>query len=113
MLVRVVRVCTSQGRHLTDAGFVGTTIRLREIENVIIRNLNFRNPPKGGDLIDIEESTYIWVDHCEFSNDGIVGDKDYYDGMLDIKRASDFITVSWNNFLDHVSPDPHISITGL
>ena len=54
-------------------------------------------------MIDIEEATYIWIDHCEFSNEGITGDKDYYDGMLDAKRASDFITISWNNFLDHVS----------
>lgn len=46
--------------------------------NVIIRNLNFSLSPEGKDLIDIDESTYIWVDHCSFSNEGITGDKDYY-----------------------------------
>lgn len=61
-----------------------------------------RNPQKGNDLIDIETSTKIWIDHNTFRNDGITGDKDYYDGLLDAKRASDSITVSWNRFLDHV-----------
>ncbi|CAG9977906.1 unnamed protein product [Clonostachys byssicola] len=84
-----------------DAGFVGSGLRLSGITNVIIRNLSFKQSPEGKDLIDIEQSTYVWVDHCDFSNDGLTGDKDYYDGMLDIKRASDFITVSWNNFHDH------------
>ncbi|KAK7222028.1 hypothetical protein V2G26_010031 [Clonostachys chloroleuca] len=84
-----------------DAGFVGSGLRLSGITNVIIRNLSFKQSPEGKDLIDIEKSTYVWVDHCDFSNDGLTGDKDYYDGMLDIKRASDFITVSWCNFHDH------------
>lgn len=53
-----------------------------------------RRSPEGADLIDIEESTKIWIDHNEFSNDGIVGDKDYYDGLLDIKRAADQVTIS-------------------
>jgi pectate lyase len=53
------------------------------------------------DLIDIESSTYIWVDHCDLSAAGITGDKDYYDGLLDAKRSSDYITVSWTKFHDH------------
>lgn len=81
------------------------------MSNVIIRNLNFRNPPEGGDLIDIDESTRVWVDHNEFRNDGIVGDKDYYDGQLDIKHAADYITVSWNTFSDHVRKTPLPSIS--
>jgi pectate lyase len=53
------------------------------------------------DLIDIESSTYIWIDHNEFSAEGITGDKDYFDGLLDAKRGSDFLTFSWNKFSDH------------
>lgn len=34
---------------------------------------------------------------------GITGDKDYYDGLLDITHGSDLVTVSWNKFHDHVS----------
>ena len=41
------------------------------------------------------------MDHCDFSSEGIVGDKDTYDGLLDITHASDFVTVSWNKFHDH------------
>ncbi|KAF5662479.1 putative pectate lyase 1 [Fusarium heterosporum] len=81
---------------LTDSGF-----RLKNANNVIIRNLAMNNPPKEMDLIDIESSTYIWVDHCDFSAEGITGDKDYYDGLLDAKRGSDFLTFSWNKFSDH------------
>ncbi|KAJ4267267.1 hypothetical protein NW762_003371 [Fusarium torreyae] len=81
---------------LTDSGF-----RMKDVTNVIIRNLAMNNPPEGMDLIDIESSTYIWVDHCDFSAEGITGDKDYYDGLLDAKRGSDFLTFSWNKFSDH------------
>ncbi|MDX8148765.1 hypothetical protein SK854_42080 [Lentzea sp. BCCO 10_0061] len=38
-------------------------------------------------------SHHIWIDHNDFSN----GD----DGAVDVKRGSDFITVSWNRFHDH------------
>ncbi|KAF4434643.1 putative pectate lyase 1 [Fusarium austroafricanum] len=81
---------------LTDSGF-----RIKKANNVIIRNLAMNNPPKEMDLIDIESSTYIWIDHNEFSAEGITGDKDFYDGLLDAKRGSDFMTFSWNKFSDH------------
>ncbi|CEI63098.1 hypothetical protein FVEN_g353 [Fusarium venenatum] len=81
---------------LTDSGF-----RIKKANNVIVRNLNMHNPPKGMDLIDIETSTYIWIDHNVFSSEGITGDKDYFDGLLDAKRGSDFLTFSWNKFVDH------------
>ncbi|KAK7429024.1 hypothetical protein QQZ08_004431 [Neonectria magnoliae] len=84
-----------------ESGLTGGGFRLKAVENVVIRNLKFDDPPEGKDLIDIEGSTYIWVDHCEFSAEGITGDKDFYDGLLDIKRASDFVTVSWCTFSDH------------
>jgi pectate lyase len=71
------------------------------VSNVIIRNLRFKNPPQGGDLLALDRATQVWIDHNEFSNDGLVGDKDYYDGLLDITHASDFVTVSWNTFADH------------
>ncbi|KAF8912440.1 pectate lyase B [Mucidula mucida] len=85
----------SSGR-ITGGGF-----RVRRTSNVIIRNLIFHQASEGDDLISIDEATNVWVDHNEFSNDGLVGDKDFYDGLVDIKHASDFITVSWNVFTDH------------
>ncbi|KAH7015599.1 pectin lyase fold/virulence factor [Ilyonectria destructans] len=84
-----------------DSGLTGGGFRLKAVENVIIRNLKMNDPPEGKDLIDIEGSTYIWVDHCDLSAEGITGDKDFYDGLLDIKRASDFVTISWTKFSDH------------
>ncbi|KAF4497435.1 pectate lyase 1 [Fusarium agapanthi] len=90
----ILGVGSSSG--LTDSGF-----RIKKADNVIIRNLAMKNPPKEMDLIDIETSTNIWIDHNEFSADGITGDKDFYDGLLDAKRGSDFLTFSWNKFSDH------------
>lgn len=40
---------------------------------------------------------------AQLSNNGITGDKDFYDGLLDITHAADFITVSYTKFHDHVS----------
>ncbi|KFA61313.1 hypothetical protein S40285_05987 [Stachybotrys chlorohalonatus IBT 40285] len=81
---------------LRDGGF-----RLRRISNVIIRNLNFRNPAVGDDIISLDQATRVWIDHCDIGSQGITGDKDYYDGLLDITHASDYVTVSWTKFHDH------------
>ncbi|RKR88909.1 pectate lyase [Micromonospora pisi] len=60
--------------------------------NVIIRNLNFRG--WDDDAINVQESaTNIWIDHNSFT--------DGYDGAVDIKRGSDFVTVSWNRVYGH------------
>ena len=66
-----------------------------------MRNLKFHNAPKKGDLLALDRATQVWVDHCDFSSEGITGNKDTYDGLLDITHASDFVTVSWNKFHDH------------
>src|SRR6266536_1166991 len=70
----------------------GGGLNISAVSNVIIQNLNLR----GGsdDLINDQESaTKIWIDHNTFN--------DSHDGALDIKRGSDFITVSWNKFQNH------------
>jgi pectate lyase len=67
----------------------GGGLTIRTASNIIIRNIRFQG--SGDDGINIEESSHhIWIDHCDFTN--------HSDGALDIKRASDFITVSWNHF---------------
>ncbi len=45
-------------------------------------------------------SRNIWIDHCELYSDLTHG-KDFYDGLLDIKNESSFVTVSWSNIHDH------------
>lgn len=74
----------------SDARLVGGGLHLRRVHNVIVRNLSIT---EASDAIGIEESHHIWVDHCDLSDCG--------DGLLDIKRGSDFVTVSWNHFHDH------------
>lgn len=83
---------------LTDGGF-----QIRGVSNVIVRNLKLYRAPEGKDLIDIDESTKVWIDHNDFSSVGVTGDKDKYDGLLDAKHAADSLTFSWNKFHDHVS----------
>ena len=62
------------------------------VHNIIIRNIHFTGATD--DLINVQMfSHHVWIDHNEFSN----GD----DGAVDIKRGSDWVTVSWNHFHDH------------
>ncbi|UCM87343.1 pectate lyase family protein [Streptomyces marincola] len=62
------------------------------VHNVIIRNLNFRDA--SDDSINVQMfSHHIWIDHNDLA--------DGYDGLIDIKRGSSHITVSWNHTHDH------------
>jgi pectate lyase len=66
-----------------------------------VRNLTIQKVlAENGDAIGIQASTNVWVDHCDLSSDRD-HDKDYYDGILDITHASDFITVSNTYLHDH------------
>ncbi len=73
---------------ITGGGLqLGTTTRPGN--NVIIRNIRFSNA--SDDSISVTNSAHhVWIDHNEF----LPG----YDGSLDIKRKSTFVTVSWNRF---------------
>lgn len=53
-----------------------------------------------GDAITIQASNNVWVDHVDVSSD-LSHDKDYYDGLIDITHASDYITVSNSYIHDH------------
>ncbi|KAK2796297.1 hypothetical protein FQN50_009623 [Emmonsiellopsis sp. PD_5] len=83
------------------SGFSNGGLKLRQVSNVILRNLRFDVPPEGEDAVALDEATQVWVDHCEFNSVGMEGDKDKYDGLLDITHASDMVTVSWSKFHDH------------
>lgn len=73
-----------------DAKLIGAGLHLRKVHNVIVRNLAIT---EASDAIGLEESHHLWIDHCDLS--------ECRDGLLDIKRGSDYITVSWNHFHDH------------
>lgn len=75
----------------SGAAITGGGLNIASVSNVIIRNINFRN--WSDDAINVQYSTRVWIDHNSFSNG--------YDGAVDIKRASDYVTVSWNRFSSH------------
>jgi pectate lyase len=67
----------------------GGGLDMYERSNVIIRNLRFVGAED--DAVSIQQSSHhIWIDHCTFA-DGL-------DGAIDIVRAADYITVTWNHF---------------
>ncbi len=74
------------------------------------------------DCIQIQSSRYIWIDHCTLQDTIASSDNDFdhvavqatygsscttgekwqvFDGLCDIKKASDFITVSYCKFYNH------------
>ncbi len=106
-----------------NAGLVHGSLLLSGVQNVIIRNLTIESPvdvaPKfedgdgwnaEWDGMTVTGSQHVWIDHVTFT-DGSFTDKGYgkkdgweyvqHDGMLDIKRGSDFVTVSYSVFRQH------------
>ncbi|KAH9882771.1 hypothetical protein J1614_000137 [Plenodomus biglobosus] len=84
-----------------DSSVVLTNVQLRvkDVKNVIIRNLAI-SKVVGADAIGIQKASNVWIDHVDLSSD-MDHDKDYYDGLLDITHAADFVTIS-NSFMhDH------------
>ncbi|EOD45638.1 putative pectate lyase a protein [Neofusicoccum parvum UCRNP2] len=74
---------------------------IKGVKNVIVRNLTIRKVlAENGDAIGIQESTNVWIDHNDLSSDQDNG-KDYYDGLLDVTHAADYITLSNNYLHDH------------
>ncbi|WP_017539520.1 pectate lyase family protein [Nocardiopsis halophila] len=75
-----------------SAAITGGGFDLSGVENVVIRNLHFAD--WDDDAVNVQEgSTNVWIDHNSFTG----GD----DGTVDIKRESDFVTVSWNHVFEH------------
>ncbi len=81
----------------------GLGLNMTGVSNVIIRNMTIHNVTAAsgtGDAIHIQKATHLWIDHNDLYSDRNHG-KDYYDGLLDITHAGDYITVSWNRLHDH------------
>lgn len=89
----------------------GVGLEVRNSNNVIIQNLKITlvgtsNPTSvnGGDAIVINgTSKNVWIDHCELYSENPTVQKniDKYDGLIDIRDQTGFITVSWNYIHDH------------
>jgi pectate lyase len=102
-------------------GFLeGVGLNINGKRNIIVRNLkmtmstvtntyiNDEGRPQvavnDGDCVSIQGSSQnIWVDHCEFYNldPATQPNQDLFDGLVDAKGSSQYITVSWNYFHDH------------
>ncbi|WAC71500.1 pectinesterase family protein [Roseateles sp. SL47] len=110
-----------------DAGFDGGSLMMERVQQVILRNLRFSDaydyfpawdPMDNGhgewnseyDTVSLRDAQHVWVDHCSF-DDGQRPDRaeptflgrplQRHDGLLDITRQSDLVTVSWNVFRQH------------
>lgn len=113
---------------LGDATFTGANLIVGAgVDNVILRNLRMVDaadcfpvwdPTDGAtgnwnsayDLISVTGGTHVWVDHVDFSDGTNTDDTQplyfgrpyqVHDGALDITKAADLVTVSWNNFFNH------------
>lgn len=113
-----------------SSGIKGGCIKISGASNVVIRNLFIQDPfdpfPQiesgdgfnaNWDGIEISNSSkYIWIDHCTIQDTIATTDDDFdhiklsdneelkyqvFDGLCDIKQASDFITVSYCKFANH------------
>ncbi|KAK4102425.1 polysaccharide lyase family 1 protein [Parathielavia hyrcaniae] len=83
----------------SGASITGVNLHIRRVNNVIVRNLKL-SKVKGNDCITVNQGVNVWLDHLDLSGDLNVG-KDYYDGLIDITHAADWVTVSHSYFHDH------------
>jgi pectate lyase len=88
-MLRVASNTTVLGN--AGATIAGCGLTIADSTNVIVRNISFRG--WDDDAINVEESQRVWIDHNSFT--------DGYDGAVDIKRGSDYVTVSWNRVYGH------------
>lgn len=83
----------------TDARIEGGGFGWNTKSNVIVQNITFEDA--SDDLLKINnKSKNFWIDHCTFSD----GDGTYagsHDGMLDVTRGSEFVTISYCKFFNH------------
>ncbi len=90
-----------------NSGLTGCGLKIQNVSNVIVRNLVISKVPASvgdGDAIHIQKATHVWIDHNDLSSDTSHG-TDYYDGLVDITHAADYVTVSWNKEHDHIKCD--------
>lgn len=111
----------------TKAGITGGMLQIQNVDNVIVRDLTFSatedcfpqwDPTDGDDgnwnseydAVTLRGATHVWADHNTFTdaphldsaNPTYFG-REYqiHDGLLDITKGSDLVTVSYNQFTRH------------
>lgn len=80
----------------------GIGLYIKGSSNVIVRNLKISKvKAANGDAIGIQASKNVWIDHVDVSSD-LDHDKDFYDGLIDVTHASEWVTISNSKIHDHV-----------
>lgn len=80
----------------------GLGLNFKSVDNVIVQNLTIHHPSRSKlnekDCLEFNDCKGVWVDHCELYNDypGDSSEKDYYDGVIDVKNDSRNVTISYN-----------------
>lgn len=78
-------------------------LNIRDYTNVIVRNLTIHEVLYPNDALTLDNVQHGWVDRCElYSKIGSGVTVDTYDGLLDIKKGSSYITISWNYLHHHM-----------
>ncbi|KAF4499251.1 pectate lyase [Fusarium agapanthi] len=85
----------------TGSSLSGIGLTINGQKNVIVRNMKISKVEADyGDAITIQRSTNVWIDHFDLS--AVRGDdKDFYDGLVDLSHAADWVTISYTYFHDH------------
>jgi pectate lyase/pectin methylesterase-like acyl-CoA thioesterase len=110
-----------------DAALKSFGVRIAGADNVIVRNLTITDtsdcfpqwdPTDGADgnwnasfdNVEVSAATHVWLDHNTL-NDGDNPDSgqplyfgrpyQVHDGLLDVVRASNYVTLSWNHLSNH------------
>ena len=83
-------------------GLTGIGLTILGQKNVIVRNMKISKVQADyGDGITVQASSNVWIDSCDISADVDHG-KDYYDGLIDVVHASEWVTISNTYLHDHV-----------
>jgi pectate lyase len=105
-----------------DVTLTGFNVEVSNVDNVIVRNLQISDAYDcfpgwdGGtwktewDNLVVSGSTHVWLDHLTLDDGDTVdaeqpeyfGEKFLrHDGLLDVVRAADLVTISWNRLVGH------------
>jgi pectin methylesterase-like acyl-CoA thioesterase/pectate lyase len=110
-----------------DAAIVHGKLLIENVDNLIVRHLHLSdahdhfpawdpNDNTSGewnselDNLTLRRATHVWIDHCDFDDADHLDSAaprwlgkplQHHDGLLDIIRQSDWVTVSWNRFRQH------------
>ena len=86
----------------SSSELAGVGLNIRDYNNVIVKNLKIHEVLYPNDALTLDNVQRGWVDHCElYSKNGPDIKKDTYDGLLDVKKGSSGITISWCYLHDH------------